>query len=193
MTDETSSNESAVARSPARATTVLNLDALVAEHYQTLYRYAYRLAGSAADAEDLTQQVFMVAQQKLDQVRQPDKVRSWLFSVLRNSYLKNRHRPAAIPVANLEFDVDSIAQPMPAADDFDRQRLQQAIDDLPDALKLVLMMYYFEECSYKEISEKLHLPMGTVMSRLSRAKGHLRRRLLAPDKSGRQAAPVRLR
>src|SRR5690606_34165254 len=68
--------------------TGLALAQLVAEHHQSLYRYAYRLSGSAADAEDLVQQVFLVAHQKLDQIRDAQSVRAWLFTVLRNCYLK---------------------------------------------------------------------------------------------------------
>ena len=55
--------------------------------------------------------------------------------------------------------------------------LQAAIDELPAEFRVVVAMFYFEECSYREISEKLDLPMGTVMSRLARAKGYLRSKL----------------
>lgn len=64
-------------------------------------------------------------------------------------------------------------------DDIDRERLQLALDELPDEYRLVVAMFYFEELSYKEIASELELPIGTVMSRLSRAKGRLRHRLLA--------------
>ena len=57
--------------------------------------------------------------------------------------------------------------------------MQLALDEMAPEFKIVLVMFYFEELSYKEIAEKLALPLGTVMSRLSRAKGHLRHRLLA--------------
>src|SRR5438477_8739449 len=60
---------------------------LVDEHYVPLYRYAYRLAGSAADAEDLTQEAFCKAQVSLAQLRDPERAKSWLFSILRNAYL----------------------------------------------------------------------------------------------------------
>ena len=58
-----------------------------------------------------------------------------------------------------------------------REELQTAINELPDEFKLVLLLFYYEDCSYLEIAERLGLPAGTVMSRLSRAKGHLRARL----------------
>lgn len=157
----------------------LDLPRLIADHHRALYRYAYRLAGSVADAEDLTQQTFLVAQEKLHQVRDAQRVRGWLFTVLRTCYLKSRRKRVPLPAANLELDVNSIPEQTPDEDQIDRQLLQQALNELPDEFKLVLTMFYFEECSYKEIAAKLEVPMGTVMSRLSRAKGHLRQKLLS--------------
>ncbi|REK13037.1 MAG: RNA polymerase subunit sigma [Planctomycetota bacterium] len=152
---------------------------LVADHHQALYRYAFRLSGSSADAEDLTQQAFLVAQQKLDQVRDAGAVRGWLFTVLRNCYLKYRRKRLALPMA--ELDMAAIPQEPPER--IDTQELQEAIDTLPDEFKLVVLMFYFEHCSYREIAERLAVPLGTVMSRLARAKGHLRARL--SDTEGR--------
>ncbi len=161
--------------------TGMDIDRLVAEHHQAVYRYAYRLAGSTADAEDLTQQVFLIAQQKLDQLRQPKDARGWLFAILRNSFLRGRQRLAPVSTATLELDIDSIPAEIPDEDDIDRERLQAAINELPDEFRVVLVMFYFEECSYREIAQSLDMPMGTVMSRLARAKGHLRAKLFEPE------------
>jgi RNA polymerase sigma-70 factor (ECF subfamily) len=109
------------------------VERLVADHYQTLYRYAFRLSGSAADAEDLTQDAFVKAQTKLGQLRDFDRAKPWLFSIVRNTYL---HRL--------------------------RERKHE---------------YYFEDFAYRDIAEQMDLPIGTVMSRLSRGKEFLRRRL----------------
>ncbi len=147
---------------------------LVADHHQELYRYAYRLSGSVSDAEDLTQQVFLIAQQKLGQVRDAGSVRGWLFTVLRNCYLKARGKRLALPIA--DFDCSTIPENVPEQP-VDTQELQQAIDTLGDEFKVVVLMFYFEHRSYREIAELLDIPPGTVMSRLARAKDHLRRRL----------------
>jgi RNA polymerase sigma-70 factor (ECF subfamily) len=164
---------------------------LVAEHHQAVYRYAYRLSGSVPDAEDLTQQAFLVAQQKLGQLRSAENARSWLFAVLRNCFLKGRQRHRPAPVANLQLNIDNIPAQVPAPEEIDHQRLQAALDELPEAFRLVVVMFYFEDCSYREIAEQLDLPIGTVMSRLARAKGHLRSRLFAaePAVPARAAAP----
>lgn len=155
----------------------LNIGTLVIDHHRDVYRYAYRLTGRLADAEDLTQQTFLIAQQRLHQVRQPERVRSWLFTILRTCYLKSERKSVPVPATGIELDVDSIPD-RAGEKTIDEESLQAAIDELPDEFKLVLVMFYFEECSYKEIAEKLQIPIGTVMSRLTRAKGRLRARLL---------------
>src|SRR6185436_6798378 len=63
------------------------IEQLVSEHYAPVYRFAYRLSGTAADAEDLTQETFCQAQAKLSQLREPAAARGWLFSIVRNAYL----------------------------------------------------------------------------------------------------------
>ena len=158
----------------------MDIAQLVAEYHQAVYRYAYRLAGSVADAEDLTQQVFLAAQQKLGQLRKVESARSWLFTILRNCFLKARQRRRPVPAANLQLNIDTVPAEIPDQEDIDSERLQRAINQLPDGFRVVLVMFYFEQCSYREIAEGLDLPIGTVMSRLARAKGHLRSKLFEP-------------
>ena len=158
-----------------RATT--DIVRLVAEHYKEVYRYAYRLTGSEPDAEDLCQQVFLKAQQKLFQLRSAQSSRSWLFAILRNSFFKSCQKRCPIPAGNLDLNVDTVAEEIPEEAAIDRQQLQWALDQLPRIYRLVLTMFYFEDCSYREIADQLQVPMGTVMSRLARAKQHLRAKL----------------
>lgn len=157
----------------------LTLPQLIRDYAAPLYRYAFRLAGQASDAEDLVQQTFLVAQQKLHQLREADRASAWLYAVLRSCFLKSRRKPQP---ANFDeqFPPDSIAaQPDGDENDawLDREALQLALSELPDEFKIVVLMFYFEDLSYKEIAEQLEMPIGTVMSRLSRGKAHLRRRL----------------
>ena len=160
----------------------LDIGRLVAEHHQVVYRYAYRLCGRVQDAEDLAQQTFLTAQQKLDQVRSASKVRGWLLVVTRNCYLKSLRRKVPLLAGELDLDVNLLPETTGASDDqIDQEQLQQAIDELADEFKVVVVMFYFEQCSYKEIAEQLKLPLGTVMSRLSRAKRHLRDRLFCQE------------
>ena len=159
----------------------MDIAQLVAEHHPTVYRYAYRLTGSVPDAEDLTQQVFLTAHQRLGQLRREASARSWLLTILRNYFLKSCQKRRPIPAENLQLDMNTIPAVLPDELDIDRERLQRALDELPPKYRLVLVMFYFEDCSYREIAERLELPMGTVMSRLARAKGHLRAKLFQPD------------
>jgi len=169
----------------------MDIARLVAEHHQPVFRYAYRLTGSVPEAEDLTQEVFLTAQKRISQLRQPEKVQAWLFRILRNCFLKSRQRRARRPLAltDLALDANLLPAQTPAADQIDRRELQEALNQLPDQARVILTMFYFENLSYREIAEELEVPIGTVMSRLSRAKGHLRRRLLAPS-AHRRPAPV---
>jgi RNA polymerase sigma-70 factor, ECF subfamily len=166
----------------ARAAAELDVTRLVADHHRSVYGYALRLSGSPADAEDLTQQAYLTAHQKLDQLRDAGKARSWLLAIVRNCYLKNRGR--GLPMVSAEACTGGIDHiPDNEADEapIDSESLQAALDRLPESLRLVLVMFYFEECSYKQIAEALELPAGTVMSRLSRAKARLRAQLLAGE------------
>ncbi len=150
---------------------------LVADHHQTLYRYAYRLTGSVPDAEDLTQQVFLIAQQKLEQVRDLESVRGWLFTVLRNCFLKGIRQRLPMPMTNTEIDINLVPDEV-LDEQIDSEQLQAAINTLADDFKIVVLMFYFEHHSYRTIAELLKVPPGTVMSRLARAKAHLRRMLI---------------
>lgn len=160
-----------------------DIHTLIAEHQAPLYAYAYRLSGRVAEAEDLTQQAFLTAHQKIDQLREPEKARGWLYRILRNAFLKSRRKPEPSTPNSAEPDMESI--PVEADSlDIDQQRLQMAIDSLPDQYRLVLMMFYFEELSYKEIAEQLDVKIGTVMSRLARGKSRLRNELLPVARDG---------
>jgi RNA polymerase sigma-70 factor (ECF subfamily) len=147
---------------------------LIDAHYQALYRYAYRLSGSAADAEDLTQEAFGKALTRLAQLREPDKARGWLFRILRNGYLRRirdekRHR--TVPLDAVGDVAERPAEPVP---DLDPAKLQLALNELDEAFRTPIILYYFEEFSYRDIAEQMDLPIGTVMSRLARAKTYLR-------------------
>ncbi len=154
--------------------------ALVEANYALLYRYAYRLTGSAADAEDFTQQAFLTAQEKLDQLRAVDNAKAWLFAIVRNSYLKTRRGPAGNPSISLERVSEPLQTPEPPAE-LTGEELTRVLAELPDDFRLPLILFYFEDMSYRDIASTLQLPIGTVMSRLSRGKTHLRLRLGDPQ------------
>jgi RNA polymerase sigma-70 factor (ECF subfamily) len=153
------------------------IEALVEAHYAALYRYGYRLSGSCQEAEDLTQETFCLAQAKLEQLRDASCAKSWLFTILRNAYLHRLRSSKKVKQVSLD-DVaevmDRVPEPLAAVDS---PQLQKALDELPEAFRAVVILFYFEEFSYRDIAEQMELPIGTVMSRLARAKSFLRQRL----------------
>jgi RNA polymerase sigma-70 factor (ECF subfamily) len=151
---------------------------LVDEHYVSLYRYAYRLSGSAADAEDLTQETFCKAQLNFAQLRAPERARPWLFSILRNAYLHRIRADKQQPCVSLDGVGDLPEPPPEPFPDVDPEQLQQALNEMDEVFRTPIILYYFEDFGYREIAEQMDLPIGTVMSRLARAKAHLRARLL---------------
>jgi RNA polymerase sigma-70 factor (ECF subfamily) len=155
----------------------LAVDELIDAHAEALYRYAFRLSGRTVDAEDLVQEAFTKAIQRIGQLRDPGKARGWLFRILRNLYLhrvRDEKRVRTVPLEVGEAVARSEATPMAAVDP---SALQAALDDLDESFRTPLILYYFEDFSYRDIAEQMDLPIGTVMSRLARAKAHLRARL----------------
>jgi RNA polymerase sigma-70 factor (ECF subfamily) len=155
------------------------LPALIVAHHAAVYRYACRLCGCPTEAEDLTQQTFLIAHERLHQLREPERACSWLLAVVRSCFLKSIRRTRPVAAATIELDVQTIADETPEVDEIDREQLCRALAELPDEFRVVVLMFYFEELPYQQIAEELELPIGTVMSRLSRAKGRLRRKLAA--------------
>lgn len=154
----------------------VDIRSLVGSHYAAVYRYAYRLTGNAADAEDVTQQTFLRAQRAITQLRDAERADRWLLRIARNEFLRVPRRP----LARMEVDLPA---PSVAAKE-DAEEIAEALRELADEFRLPLLLFYFEELSYREIAEELGIPLGTVMSRLSRGRDYLRERLTprpAPD------------
>jgi RNA polymerase sigma-70 factor (ECF subfamily) len=159
----------------------VEISQLVDQHYEPVFRFAYRLSGTSHEAEDISQQAFLDAQRKLDTLRDPDKVRAWLFMIVRNLY-RRRIRDR---VTRGEFALEVLADPVDQKRDSDKrveqaldsESLQQVLNELPEEFRSVLLLFYFRELSYREIAEQLDVPIGTVMSRLSRGKKQLRERI----------------
>jgi RNA polymerase sigma-70 factor, ECF subfamily len=154
------------------------IEELVEAHYRCLFAFAFRLSGSVQEAEDLTQGAFCQAQAKLSQLRNWERAKSWLFTILRNLYL---HQVRATKTAN-EVPMDDVGElperlpdPLP---DVDPEKLQNALNELPEGWRTPLILFYFDDFSYRDIAEHMDVPVGTIMSRLARAKAFLRGRLL---------------
>lgn len=153
---------------------------LIDEHYATLYRYAYRLTGKTADAEDLTQEAYGKALSRWQQLRDHSKAKNWLFRILRNAYLRRLRDDRRQKVVSIDSigDIQEEDREIPSV--IEPGQLQDALNELEESFRTPLILFYFEEFSYRDIAEQMDLPIGTVMSRLARAKAHLKTRLLRP-------------
>ena len=158
----------------------VSVSELVERHYDLIYRFAYRLSGSSANAEDLAQEAFLTAQSKLHQLRDAQKARSWLLTIVRNAFLKSRRGQQEFAFSALEDPPQPVVAEAVGESllvEIENAQLQEALEELPEEFRTPLVLFYFEEFTYKQIAEIVEAPIGTVMSRLSRAKSHLRARL----------------
>lgn len=141
-----------------------------------LRRYARALVGERASADDLVQDTLERAWAKLHLYRRGTDLRAWLFTVMHNVHV-NRVR-ATRPVDPLEEEMPELAQRGTQPDALLVRDLDRAIARLPADQRAVLLLVTLEEMSYEEVARTLGIPIGTVMSRLSRAREKLRAMML---------------
>ncbi|MES2310244.1 MAG: RNA polymerase sigma factor [Verrucomicrobiota bacterium] len=158
----------------------LEFETVVETFYSSLFRFGISLAGNEADASDLTQQTFLIWANKGEQLRDQSKVKTWLFTTLYREFLRSRRREKNHPSQSLdemELEIpDGGALP---SHELDGQKVLEILKGLDETYREPLTLFYLEDLSYKEIAEILEVPIGTVMSRLSRGKGMLRQGLEA--------------
>jgi len=154
-------------------------------HYQRLlFGIAYWWTGSRTDAEELTQEAFFQAYRSRSSLREIEAVKGWLVSILRHCYAqmhRKGHSRMEIPLDEvMEKSGETIGLRSAGADPNEFLALHQALGRLDERHRLPLVLFYFQELSYREIAEALELPLGTVMSRLSRARQLLHESLTQP-------------
>lgn len=157
-------------------------DTLVEAHYEGLFAFALSLAGSRDDACELTQETFCRFATKGHQLRDKAKVKTWLFTTLYRVYLGWKRSDARHP----HVEMDSVEAELPhlapeAAESADAGLVMAALLQIDERHRAPLMLYYLEDHTYQEIADILEISIGTVMSRLSRAKEQMRRRLMVGD------------
>ncbi|MFK7735740.1 MAG: RNA polymerase sigma factor [Pirellulaceae bacterium] len=148
----------------------------IQEFHQDIYRFSYWISGCPNAAEDVTQETFLRAfhaAQKGSGPREADKTKSWLLTIARNEFARHAKRQNKI-IANSEVSDDTVQIENTTSTDDDREWLLSGLQQLSENYRTILLMYYFEEQSYTEIAAVLDIPIGTVMSRLSRAKRSLK-------------------
>ena len=160
---------------------------LVRPHADALYRTALRMTGNGAAAEDLVQECFLKAWKNLHRFERGTNFKAWIFTILTNSYINDYRRAARAPAVVTDFaEVEPAgAEELPqlTAQDVGRlgdrlgDRAKKALEKVPDEFRIVFLLATIEETSYKDIAAMLGIPIGTVMSRLFRARTILREEL----------------
>jgi len=169
----------------------------------SLYNLAFWLSRNAADAEDLVQETFLKALRGFESFEPGSNFKAWIFRILRNTYLTSRSGLAVNRTVALEDELNETGESGPAQDPegiidrqtpetnllqmADRAALQAAMETLPPPLLEVMLLCDVEEMKYKEIAATLEIPIGTVMSRISRARLALRTALEAQHTSFRES------
>jgi RNA polymerase sigma-70 factor (ECF subfamily) len=152
--------------------------------FDSLYNFARWIARDSDDAEDLVQETYLKALRGFASFQPGTNFRAWIFQVLRNTFLSSRTNYERRMTEELDSDEDG---PEPAVDTetpetilmnrCNFQVVQRAIDDLPVHYRETLLLCEVEEMSYQQIAEVLSIPIGTVMSRLARARKAVRESL----------------
>jgi RNA polymerase sigma-70 factor (ECF subfamily) len=151
-------------------------DALIERWNGPLWHYIRRMTGQNAEAPDILQDVWLRAIRGLPRLRDGSRLRGWLFGIARRALMDRLRRKYATPQAEpLEDDVPFV--PDPVDRESDAVALDAALDAMPLAEREVLTLFYLRDLSLAELAETLSVPVGTVKSRLFRARQMLRARM----------------
>jgi RNA polymerase sigma-70 factor (ECF subfamily) len=153
--------------------------------FDQLYNFAHWLTGDRADAEDLVQETYAKALKGFKSFEHGTNFRAWMYRILRNTFLTSRSGLAAQNTSSLEDDeaqdslvtAHTITPERLLLQHENQQTVMDALASITVSYREIILLCDIEELSYKEISQILAVPIGTVMSRLSRARNSLRQTL----------------
>jgi RNA polymerase sigma-70 factor, ECF subfamily len=148
-------------------------------HMKDLYRMAIRMLGEPAQAEDVLQEVYLQGWKSFDRFESGTNCRAWLFRILFHCVNHHRRKWFRFPVLKdkEEFLETTLVAPTPVADSLTDAAILAALDRIPAEFRAVVLLADVEEFAYKEVAAILSVPIGTVMSRLSRGRRLLREQL----------------
>lgn len=164
-------------------------EALLEPELDRAYAMALRLSRNQADAQDLVQEAALLAFRGFGTFRRGTNFRAWFLRILMNSFLstKRRRRPEddaaplseELPNAYIQRQAHDGELSLAVIGGLEAGQVQQAVDLLPEEFRTVSALYFIQDLSYQEIAETLAIPIGTVRSRLHRARALLQRQLWA--------------
>lgn len=158
--------------------TIYKEEAMV--HFKEIYRVALRLARKKEEAEELVQETFMQAWISFEKYKQGTNCRAWLYQILFNinSSEKRKHFTRTKHFQDVdEFVMENAVSNAPVSEHLTDQTVIRAIDKLPEHYRSVVLLVDVYDFKYKEVTEILDIPIGTIMSRLNRARAKLRKSL----------------
>jgi RNA polymerase sigma-70 factor (ECF subfamily) len=162
-----------------RRTDAESFETLAMPMFVSLYNFAHWLTHNREEAEDLVQETYLKALKGFVSFQQGTNFRAWIYRILRNTFLTSRSGLSVKMTVPLDREEDAIGLPADTPEAVllaraDQQMLQSALESLPVQFREVILLCDIEEMSYQEIAEIVGIPIGTVMSRLSRARKSLR-------------------
>jgi RNA polymerase sigma-70 factor (ECF subfamily) len=163
----------------------LDFEELVDCHYAALYRFALSLTQNQTEAGDLTQQTFFLWATKGHQLRDPAKVKTWLFTTLHREFLAQRRRQSRFAHEPLDEAMDSLPLLEPElVRRLDAAAVVRLLREVDAVFRAPVALFYLEDHSYKEIAEILQVPLGTVKSRIARGLAQLQTILARSARAG---------
>lgn len=160
----------------------------VAQYIPRLRRYARALTGERVAADDLVQDTLERAWNKLHLWRERSDLRAWLFTIMHNLFVNQVRRRSADRFVSMDGDAMDLHESAPQGDKLEVRDLDIALRGLPEEQREVLLLIGLEQLSYEEAAKTLGVPIGTVMSRLSRGRERLRRSMTGLP----ETAPLRV-
>ena len=147
--------------------------------FTSLYNFAHWLTHNREEAEDLVQETYFKALKGFVSFQQGTNFRAWIYRILRNTFLTSRSGLSMKMTVPLDHEEDAVGRLTDSPEaallaHADQQMLQSALERLPVQFREVILLCDVEEMSYQEIAEIIGIPIGTVMSRLSRARKSMR-------------------
>ena len=151
------------------------------EHIDSLFNFAFRLTRNREQAQDLVQEASLRGFKSYHKFVEGTNFKAWTFTIVRNIYI-NEYRKKSREPAKVNYEEVENFVSLPEVTGFEEElfseALQQSIDQLPEELRITIMLFYVEELSYREIAEVMKCPIGTVMSRLFMARQCMKKKMI---------------
>lgn len=177
-----------IVKFPSKTVHQASFEKLVRPHVKSLYKLAYRFTRNAMDAEDLVQELLIKFYPRIDELAKVEKLRPWLVRAMYRLWIDGLRKHHRSPISliedgkfsesEMEFESIQRAREQEIEHSYTQQQLQRAIDQLAEHHRIVLVLYDVEGYTLEEMATTLNCPVGTLKSRLHRARAQLKKLLI---------------